>query len=414
MTNARIDPCRACGEADLEPLLDLGQHPIAHRLLADKSQAEYLHPVKLFLCEKCGLVQLTDPIPPEMLYTNYNSLSSWKWHPQTTRLVELIGDLPSPTYILEIASNDGSFLEVLRDKGYRNVLGVEPALDAQSAAHQRDIETIGAYFTTEVAEQIASTRGTCQLIIARHVLEHLADLREFEEALRKVLSPGGHVIIEVPNFEFSLDATDYSAIWKEHVNYFSLASLTWLLGTIGIEIIHSERATYSGDVLIVVGRYTEKPRLTYPDVTHLCDKALAYRERFLDFRQAFAEYLQMHRTQGGLAAVYGAGCRASSLINFLGLGPYLEFVIDDQPTKQGMFMPGSHLPVVAGAKLGPSPVELCLLAVNSENDEKVKAKHQEFMDRGGYFVPVLPTSDALPPFWPASSRQQAPSGPIHR
>lgn len=399
-----MNSCRLCQKDKLFPLLEFGEHPIAHRLLTNPSQEEYVHPVTVCFCDSCGLIQLREPIPPDKLYTEYNWLSSWKWNPHIPRLVSLIEQLPDlkkDDFILEVGGNDGSFLEILIKRGYQNVLGVEPAQDAQKAARLKGVETIGAYFNKEVAEELVSTFGRCDLLIARQVLEHITDLESFREAIHILLRPNGYVLLEVPNFDFSLSRADYSAIWEEHVNYFTLGTLKRFLAEIGIQVNHSETVNFSGEALIVVGQSVgnslHQPSNQY--VAELRAKALAYRDHWPRFREEFIRYLHKHQKGGGKVALYGAGCRACSLINFAGLSPYLEFVLDDQIEKQGKYMPGSRLPILPGESLEKYSVDLCLLAVNAENDEKVMAKHREYQKKGGCFVPILPPSDNLLPFW---------------
>ena len=124
-----MNSCHLCGMQTLIPLLNFGEHPIAHNFLTSPSEEEYVHPVNLYYCESCGLIQLVDPIPPELLYTEYVCLSSWKAQPHLPRLVQLVEELPGldrKSRIIEIGSNDGIFLDALRARGYENLLGVEP------------------------------------------------------------------------------------------------------------------------------------------------------------------------------------------------------------------------------------------------------------------------------------------------
>jgi len=399
-----MDYCRLCGKPNLHGLLDFGEHPIAHRFLSDPFEEEYVHPVILCLCEGCGLAQLVNPIPPKMLYTEYNWLSSWKWNPHLARLLQLIEKLPDvekTSRIVEVGSNDGSFIKLLHERGYEKVLGVEPAQDGQEAARQKGVETIGAYFTQETAQEIVATFGKCDLFMARQVLEHITELEEFREAMCILLRPGGYVLIEVPNFGFSLSAPDYSAIWEEHVNYFTLQTLTRFLADVGVWLIHDETAIFSGEAIIVVGRCggTVSSTPMHRCSKELREKTFAYRDRWPVFRKAFGQFLHKHQTAGEKVVVYGAGSRACSLINFAGVSGYIEFIVDDQPEKQGKYMAGSRLPVLPGETLETHLVDLCLLAVNAENEEKLIARHRTYEEKGGRFASMLPPSNRLLPFW---------------
>ncbi len=400
-----MDPCRLCGNPHLSLLLDLGEHPIAHRLLEKRDQQEYTHSVRLSYCENCGFVQLDDPIPPENLYTRYNWLSSWKWNPHVTRQVELIGELfpelDEESNILEVGCNDGSFLEELQKRGYKNLRGVEPTHDGQQAAVEKGFSVKNAYYSERSARTIVNEAGKCDLFISRQMLEHVADLRDFQAAARTVLNPGSCVLIEVPDFDFILRELEYCAIWEEHVNYFTMDTLTRYLNDIGIEIVHAETAVFSGVARFVLGKFTGGPFPVKQEIglTGAGAEIKAFGTRWPRFKNTFTKFLDEHQRQGGRIGIYGGGCRGCSLINFSGAGPFLEYCFDDQREKQGKFLPGSRIPIVTGDMLGQKVVDLCLLAVNAENEAKVMANHEQFIRNGGRFFSILPPSDLLPPFW---------------
>ena len=395
--------CRMCGGADLALLLELGEHPIVHHFLTSPTQEAYVHHVTLCLCERCGLIQLLDPIPSERFYTEYFCLSSWKHQPHIPRLVQLIEELPGVdrhSTILEVGSNDGIFLHALAQRGYRNLIGIEPAEDAQAAARMKGLDTVGGYFTPDTARQLAASRGRCNVFIARQVLEHVSDLVAFREAMRSVLLPGAFVVIEVPNFACNLDTLDYS-IWEEHVNYFTPETLNVFLAGTGIHLRHSELTMFSGESLVVIGEClgVPQPQPARDYLAGLRSKALAYRSRWPAFREGFADCLREYRDRGLGVAVYGAGARSSCLINYLGVGPEIACFLDDQPEKQGKYVPGTRLPIVPGEELERRGIGLCLLGVNTECEEAVVAKHQAWHAQGGSFASVLPPSGRLLRVW---------------
>jgi 2-polyprenyl-3-methyl-5-hydroxy-6-metoxy-1,4-benzoquinol methylase len=398
-----MDSCRLCGKNRLTTLLDMGEHSIAHRFLECQSQKEYVHPVVLCFCDNCGFIQLDNPIPPDLLYTNYVCLSSWKHQPHIPKLVKMITGLSGvrkDSMILEVGSNDGIFLTALFKEGYKNIIGIEPACDAKAAAQDKGVKTISAYFNCKTAEEFVASYGKCDLFISRQVIEHISDLQGFREAMRTVISPGAFVLFELPDFTASLDMYDYS-IWEEHVNYFTLETLTQFLLSSGIRIIHSETVNFSGSALVVMGEYTGKPLSQPPSdyMKRMQDKVIKYAHHWPEFRNDFIEYLKKHKRNGGKVAIYGAGSRACSLINFIGLAPYIEFVVDDQPEKQKKYMPGSRLQILPGNALNERGIDLCLLAVNYECEDVVIAKNADFIKKGGSFVSMLVPSKRLPPFW---------------
>lgn len=398
-----MDPCRLCGKKDLSILLNLGEHPIAHRFLDNQSQDEYVHPVILCFCEDCGLIQIDNPIPADLLYSNYFCLSSWQYQPQIPRIVRLIGEftgIKKGSTILEVGSNDGRFLNALREEGYQKLIGIEPAHDARLAARKERIETIHSYFNRKSAKEFIKRYGKCDLFISRQMLEHINDLNEFSGAMDTVLSPQGFVIFEIPNFATNLNMLDY-ALWEEHINYFSLDTLKYFLEKSGIQILHYENIIFGGDSLVIVGKYIGKS-LSISSLEYmktLKSKIIKYRDRWPIFRNLFIEYLREHKKQGNKIAIYGAGARLCSLVNFLSIGSFIEFIVDDRFEKQGKYMPGSKLPILSGDALEKHSIDLCLLAVGYECEDKVIAEHQDFIKRGGSFGSVLPPSSRLPDFW---------------
>jgi SAM-dependent methyltransferase len=396
------DACRLCGECRVERLLDLGEHPIAHRFLKAADEPEYVHRVELGVCAGCGLVQLLRPIPPERLYADYFCLSSWKAQPHLGRVVDRIRAQPGvgvQSRILEVGSNDGILLDALRTQGFTSLLGIEPARDAREAARARGLETVEGYFTPDLARRLVSTRGPFDVVAARQVLEHVQDLGGFLEALRIVLRPGGHVLIEVPHFDFCLDALDYSAIWEEHVNYFTRDSLRRFLAAGGLEVRSEEAVLFSGEALITVatlsGLSPVPASANEPDLA----RTRSFAASWPGFRAGLLDLLTAERRRGGKVGLYGAGCRACSLVNFAGLASEIDGVFDDQAEKQGLFLPGARLPVRPGSSLSDLGVTLCLLAVNAENEEKVVSRHPGFSARGGRFASVLPPSPRLIQGW---------------
>lgn len=396
--------CSLCNEKKLVSLLNLGEHPIAHRFLNDPAENEYVHTVELAFCDGCGLIQMVDPIPPEEMYTNYNVFTSWKWQPHVPRLVEMISEVKGITKeskLVEVGCNDGIFLESLRDAGYKNVLGIEPAQDASNSAKSKGFDIVNGYFCEQFAEKIVSEKGQCDFLIIRQVLEHVTDLNGFGRAMQILLKTNGYLMIEVPNYEFFMSVPDYSNIWEEHSNYFTYDTLAKYLSNHRISVYHKETAVFSGEALIVLGNKVENIDEIKRDFNIEGTKELAilYKNRWPEFKAGLHNYLSKKKEEGKKIAIFGAGCRSCSLVNFTGIAQYIDIFIDDQIEKQGKYMPGSKIPVLRNSALYSENIDICFLAVNSENDKKVIERHKAFENKGGKFIPILPPSEDLLPFW---------------
>jgi SAM-dependent methyltransferase len=396
--------CRLCSHSPLTLLLDLGKHPIAHRFLESPKQDEYVHSLILFYCDRCGFIQIDDPMPADHLYSNYNWLSAWKAQPHMARLIEGIKSMPNITpssRLLEAGCNDGSFLQALKQSGFNNLLGVEPAKDASDSAKEKKLDVIHGYFNQPQSEHILSQYGACDLFAARQVLEHIQNLDDFSKAVQRVLAPNGSFLIEVPDFEFCLTAPDYSGIWEEHVNYFTKDTLRLFFEKLGVDVSMTETFLFSGKALAMLGQRKKgiQPDNKYSYMSTLRPKIEYFKNYWTSFRSDFLSFLKENKGEGKRIAVYGGGCRAAGLINFSGAGPLIDVVLDDQPEKQGKYMPGSRLAVLPSSEMAKQKIDLCLLMVNAENEEKVLAKNREFK---GQWFSFHPPSARLPKFWKKS------------
>jgi SAM-dependent methyltransferase len=395
--------CHYCGGHEFDPVLDFGEQPISHRLLNNATDAEYVHGLALRYCVSCGLVQIVDPIPPDELYTDYNWLSTWKPQRHLPELVEWVKALPGLSadgLIVEVGSNDGMFLEALRDAGYHRVLGLEPARDAREAAVAKGIETLSGYLTPDAARRIVASHGQCRLFIARHVLEHVPDLATFGEAMSILLAPDGYVLIEVPYFQKNLETTDYSLIWEEHTNYFTDGTIQRFLADYGVQVRRRGEFLFSGEALAVLGERTGAAvKIGTDGLARTRELVATYRANLARFRDACVALFDDCRARGEDVVVYGAGVRAHAFLNFVGLASYVRFIVDDQPEKQGKFFPGARLAIKPSSALDELGPALCLLAVNAENEETVIARHAPFEARGGRFASVCPPSHRLLPVW---------------
>ncbi len=393
--------CNLCGSSDLLSLIDFGHHPVAKHYLVNQSEEQSTWPVKLFFCEFCGLTQLVDSCPPEVLYDNYITLSSWKFQPHVQREIDIINSLRGmnvDSKFIEIGSNDGMFLNQLSLNGYKNTLGVEPAQDAYTLSVAQGVNTLQAFLSPELSRTITAKYGEFDMFVSRQNLEHISDLRGVLESIKILVKPYGYVLIEVPNFLCNLRCQDYS-LWEEHVNYFTVDTLRYFLSLAGIEVIHEEIILFSGEGIFVIGRRVGNPPQSLDYVAALRRQNIEYATSWPALRQSFIEFLSSQKKNGRKIAVYGAGSRVFSLLNFADITSYIDVIVDDQLEKQNKFMPGGKLPIEPSSALYSRGIDICLLAVNTENEEKVIGKHATWVQNGGLFWSLLPPSDRLLPVW---------------
>ncbi len=399
--------CRACGAQGLVPFLDLGEQPLANSFLHDETEraGEPRFPLVVYFCSDCFLVQLADVIDPEILFRNYlyvtGTSDTISEHNQryAAAVVEHLGLGPEQR-VTEIASNDGSLLKRFKALGVRT-LGVEPAQNIAARAQADGIETLPMFFGAESAERILESHGPSQAVIGNNVLAHVDDTLGFLRGARKLLAPGGRVIVEVPYLGVLLQKLEYDTVYHEHLCYFSVAALARLCENAGLRIERVDDMPVHGGTIRVYAADAAalpdhspavrsrieaevKDGLTSPERYHAFASAVAEQRR--ELRALLGEL----RAQGKSVAGYGAPAKGNTLLNYCEISrDSLPYVVDKSPLKVGLLTPGSHIRVLpVAALLEQQPDYLLILAWNFADE--VMAQQREYQARGGKFIIPIP------------------------
>lgn len=380
--------CRLCKSNAVDLLIDFGMQPIVHHLQDAPGNGPTRFPFQLGYCANCDFLQLLKPIAPGILYENYFTLSAWKNQPHVPRLLQLmkaLAGLSENSRILEVGCNDGSFLTALSEAGIRDCHGIEPSNDAYKLAVEKGHKVTHGFLGSD--SDIEFEPNNFDIVITRQVLEHIVDLHDFMRSISHVLHDDGTLIIEIPDSRFTLEYLDY-ALWEEHVNYFTLHTVRQLLREYDFEIFHHESTLFSGKALTIFARKaTIRHKKAYCPVDG--DAIQKYQESFPILKSRVQhELLKKERP-----IVYGCGARSSIFVNFMGLQS-IECFIDDQKQKQGYFVPGAEVPIVAWTEKYEN--RFVLLGVNTENESNLIHKRKL---KPGMFLSILPPSRYLPDFW---------------
>ena len=407
MVNVTGPRCRSCERGDLRPILSLGRTPLANALLTAEQlrEPEATFPLDLVFCPACALVQITETVPPEVLFREYAYLSSFSdtvvqnAEGIVRRLIGLEG-LGSESLAVEIASNDGYLLQHYHHKGIP-VLGIEPAANiARVARDERGIPTVCEFFGAQLAAELVAGGRAADVVHGNNVLAHVADLNGVVRGIATVLKPRGVAVIEVPYVKDLIDHCEFDTIYHEHLCYFSLTALDRLFRRHGLVIRDVERIPIHGGTLRI---FASRAEWAIPGeaVTSLLAEEAAWgvdREEFYRgfgakverLRASLLELLGGLKAQGRRIAAYGASAKGSTLLNFFGIGAdTLEFVVDRSTVKQGRYTPGTHLPILAPERvLELRPDYLLLLTWNFADE--ILAQQQAFRDQGGRFIIPIP------------------------
>lgn len=403
--------CRSCGSTGLHAVLSLGSTPLANSLLSEAQlgEPEPTYPLDLCLCRACALVQITETVPPEVLFRDYLYFSSFSdtmlRHAEelATRLVAERG-LDANSLVAEAASNDGYLLGFYRALGVP-VLGIEPALNIAQVAEERGVPTIAEFFDATLARRLAAEGRRPDVFHGNNVLAHVADLNGFVEGISIVLADDGEAVIEAPYVKDMIDRCEFDTIYHEHLCYFSLTALEGLFHRHGLAVADVERIPVHGGSLrvFVRRRGTSAPAPAVLDLLGeeaawgVADPAPydAFALRVTKLRAELVALLDGLKSDGARIAAYGAAAKGSTLLNVFGIGAgTLDFVVDRSTVKVGRYMPGVHLRIDPPERLlDEMPDYLLLLAWNLADE--IMAQQSEYRRRGGRFIVPVPVPEVV-------------------
>jgi len=353
-----IERCRSCGDGEIEQFFNLGDQPLANALLKAPGDDDPEYPLELFWCPSCKLAQLGYTVDPEELFSNY----IWVTGTSSTAvayatifcdyLLERNPQAGEKGYILEVASNDGTFLKPFAVRG-RKILGVDPAQNVASKAEASGAPTICGFFGKDLAKKIVTERGAADVVIARNVLPHVADLNDFLAGVRICMRSGGMAVIEMHYGKIIADQLQYDSIYHEHLCYFTVKSVTLALKRFDLEIIDIAPSPISGGSLVLfiaeqgaarLGEVEAYERREEESGVNKLESWKTFAKKSNLHKDKFFSLIEAEKSSGHTVMGYGASARSSTLLNFCGVGcDQLELIADQNRMKHGLFTAGSHI-----------------------------------------------------------------------
>jgi SAM-dependent methyltransferase len=401
-----IHSCRGCSAPLPLPFLDLGSTPLANAYVhPDRAEwADPTYPLAVAYCPRCHLVQLSDTLQPETLFSNYLYFSSYSdsflAHARTMAAdLSQRFALDAESRVVEVASNDGYLLQFFLQLGVQ-VLGIEPAETVAAEATRRGVRTWVDYFGADLVQRVVSEFGLADLLIGNNVLAHVPAINEFLTAARCCLKENGVAVFEIPYVAELLAKTEFDTIYHEHVFYFSLTAIHNLADRAGLSLFDvSRQPVHGGSLRVFLQADGHRPATTAVDALLKEEQQTGLLEpipyarfsRAVDsLKGELVTRLQALKAGGARLAAYGAPAKGNTLLNTCRIGAdLLEFTVDRNPHKQGLLLPGSRLPILAPAELVRRRPDVTLILPWNIAPEIV-SQQREYVEHGGRFLVPVP------------------------
>ena len=404
--------CRLCGAQLARTFVDLGSSPPCESYVpADRLDSpEVFYPLHVRLCEECLLVQLPPYVDAQDIFSDYAYFSSFSdsWVAHAGRFVDDMVDrlgLGPESLVVEVASNDGYLLQHLVARGVP-VVGVEPAANIAEVARERGVRTEVAFLGGGVGRRIAASYGKADLVVGNNVFAPTPELLDFARGLRELVADDGTVSLEFPHLLRLIEERQYDTIYHEHYSYFTLATAAKALATAGLSVVDVVELPTHGGSLRVFSRPQERagePSAAVAKV--LADEHAAgldtveghagFAAAVLDVKRDLLALLIDASRRGLSVAGYGAPGKGNTLLNHCGIrADLIEYTVDRSPYKQGMFLPGTHIPIHPPERLRETRPDLVVILPWNLREEIVEQLGY-VREWGGRFVLPIPVPTIL-------------------
>lgn len=390
--------CRVCNSDRLMPYLDLGMMPLSNNLAV--SSLDPIHnqryPLKVLLCEQCGLSQLSIVIPPEEMFSHYVYRSGISkgfidhCRGMAKELKNRFG-LNQSSFHVDIAGNDCTLLQQFREEIGLDVLNIDPAENLVGICEAAKIPTLCFFWNSITARKILNLHGKVDLITATNVFAHVDDVTGFLEAAKMTLKPSGILVMEFPYLIDFLENREFDTIYFEHLSYFSIYPIVLLCKQLGLTVMNvTKQDIHGGSVRVIIGfgeqdntvnEFIKSERLKYSTID-------PYNEFAEDVQLSILEFRNWMCNTGGTKAGFAASAKGNTLLNCAGITVgTMRYIVDQTPEKIGKYSPGTRIPIVAIEDMIRTPTDFIVILSWNFADE-IMSKCRKFGYKGKFVIPI--------------------------
>ena len=342
------------------------------------------HNLETAICSQCGLVQLFQPMPTDMVKPNVDWIRYLEPEAHLDKMVEdimLMVDLPKDAQILGVTYKDQSTLDRFERAGFKNVYCLQAHLDLAISEQNYGLETIQQYITKSRAKKISEDSGQYDLIVCRHLLEHCHDLSSFVQACQLLCKADGYMAFEVPDNSKIFQSNSHFFLWEEHISYFTEATLSNCFRKSN----HLDGKTFRytekyEDLLVQIVQNTRKNDVEVDfnlerEIELYCD----FISSFEQTKSMWQDYLDELKKSYHNIGLIGAGHLSIKFLNIYELGNYIDFIIDDMPNKQLMYLPQNNLQIIGSEHIESMPSCVLFSSLNPSSLEQYIQKHSKII-----------------------------------
>ena len=404
--------CRLCLSKEIELAVNMGKSPISEKYVK-KDNLEKIIPkvsLDLYFCKNCSHVQLIDVVNPDFLWADFTFKTA-----RDTKLIKHFEDyvervfnvqkIDAQDLIIDVGSNDGTLLQCFKDKGYKNILGVDPASQIVDQANLSGIKTIKGYFNLELAKKIRNTNGKAKVITANNVFAHTDDLREMLEAIKFMMSEESIFVFEVSYLLDVVKKMLIGTIFHEHLSYHSLISLKQFLNSFNLDITRVERGPEQGGSIICYAKIKKSSNMIDKSVLELLtletteklnkiETIQKMNSKLTNLKSELNKIIKKIKDEKKTISGFGAARSGTTFLSFFDIGKHIDHLYDDNNEKHFKFSPGDQIEVLPTKTIKENKPDYLIILAWIHAD-KIILKNQSYLENGGAFLRFFPVIEII-------------------